>query len=603
MSENSLLEEIYSVLKSKYIDYKDDEQNKNLILKDCPFCQDNNYHFYLGVTVDNLGLWNCFKCSGGHEGGAKNWYRLKKALLGDELIIHSPFQPQPKKAINEKTKFILEWNTALYSDVDTLEWLYKERNIHPDLVNTYKLGVTTITSPNTKKQVKALTIPYFFKNNLVNVKFRVLPPEPKEFIRLPHAQSILYNYDHIDLTQNYIFICEGELDAISLVQAGETNVVSITVGAKSFIPEWYDLLKRFELIYLVLDNDVVGQEGANVLAERLGKDRCLNILLPYGTKDNPIKDLNDYFKEHNINEFKGVALKATNFPLDTIYTVESVTEGIIRRLEGGKGLLEGYETPWPSLNQKMGVMARGDLIYLSAKPKSGKTSIALNICYNLSVNSKVPTLLFCLEMPPDRLVHKLIARHRMVDNVLLDDVYMTKLQFQENEVPLYFGYTTEKKYLNIDSITKLFELARKKYGIELFVFDNLQFLCRSIAHVYQEVAKTSRDFKLLAMNLNVPIIVIAQPRKLAETELMSSVDLKDSASLEADADTILIAHRKSLIKEQLSTVQLEHDSNLSPIVRVAVDRCRYAMGGFTSLYFSGSQSFLREATLIEISGT
>ena len=103
------------------------------------------------------------------------------------------------------------------------------------------------------------------------------------------------------------------------------------------------------------------------------------------------------------------------------------------------------------------------------------------------------------------------------------------------------------------------------------------------------------------MNLNVPIIVIAQPRKLAETELMSSIDLKDSASLEADADTILIAHRKSLIKESLSTVQLEHDSNLSPIVRIAVDRCRYAMGGFTSLYFDGSKSFLREATLMELS--
>jgi 5S rRNA maturation endonuclease (ribonuclease M5)/KaiC/GvpD/RAD55 family RecA-like ATPase len=613
-----MLKEIRSVIDSLNVEYKEDGSKNNILLKVCPFCGDDRFKFYLGINFDNLGLWNCFHCQGESIAPApKAWSVLRKHLLGEEnFFIQPAYSSRPKTAFNDRIDTIKEWHKALKGDVEVMRWLHTERGISPSSMERYHLGISIQEYGDPKEKVKTLVIPYFYKHNLVNAKFRVLPPRPKGFFRIPRGESILYNYDNIDLTKKYIFICEGELDAISLAQAGETNVVSITVGAKSFLPEWYDLLKRFEIIYLVLDNDTTGQEGAKILAERLGPERCYNIMLPSeiitlcdGTTKT-LKDLNDYFLQYNIDEFKSQALKATKFELNTIYSLDLILDSLEHKLKSEGSIAAGLETPWPSLNTKMGPMAKGDLIYLSGKPKTGKSTMALNICYNLSYNEKIPTLFFCLEMPPERLGAKLISRHRGVDTglqeITLEDIYMTRNDFTRGSttIPLYFGYSTDKQILyDADSLLKIFKAAKRKYGLEFIVFDNIQYLCRSTTNVPQIVAKLSRDFKLMAMEFKIPVMVVAQPVKMRNEEIMTASHMRDTGSLEADADTVIILNRHRYPEQVIKSQDLQNDKMESGVISTSVDRSRYSAGGFTRLFLEGGKSFIREATEADYMGT
>lgn len=611
-----ILKEIRNLVDFLHLEYKEDGDKSNILLKTCPFCGDERYKFYLGISYENLGLWNCFVCQGGAIAPApKSWNVLKRHLMGPDNFSIQPAQaPRPKAAFNDKIDYVKKWHRDLKADPEVMRWLHEERGISPTSMERYHLGICMQEHEN--KKVKTLVIPYFYKHNLVNAKFRYLPPHPKGFHRIPKGESILFNYDNIDLTKKYIFVCEGELDAISLAQAGETNVVSITVGAKSFLPEWYDLLKGFELIYLVLDNDVPGQEGARILAERLGTDKCYNIFLPNekittaNGVEKDLKDLNDYFLAYDIDNFKSLALKATKFEINTIYSLESVLDTLEQRIKSEGSAITGLETPWPTLNTKMGPMAKGDLIYLSGKPKTGKTTLALNICYNLSYYEKIPTLLFCLEMPPDRLGYKLVSRHRMTDvtkqEVTLEDIYMTRNDFTKDgvAVPLYFGYSTDRQILyDSDALLKIFKLAKRKYGLELIVFDNIQYLCRSTTNVPQIVAKLSRDFKLMAMEFRIPVIAVAQPVKLGNEQVMTASHLRDTGSLEADADTVIILNRHRYSEEKIRSQDMESDEIESGVIAASVDRSRYATGGFTRLFLDGGKSFVREARETDLMGT
>jgi KaiC/GvpD/RAD55 family RecA-like ATPase len=599
ITDKSVSKDIIDTLSFLGFRFKTDSTNNNIILSVCPFCFDSNDHFYIGIGRDNLGLWNCFKCNGASVGNRpKIWSVLKAHLLGTshDLVFSVKEKTKPKSFAHLMAE-VNTFNKEIFGNSKALSYLV-ERGLSVDSIAKYKLGYTRKPDKD-GNEIEYISIPYFSNHELVNIKFRTLPPAPKRFIRLPGGQSILYNFDNVDLSKNYIYICEGELDAISLAQRGETNIVSLTAGAKSFLPDWFDQLRIFKIIYLVMDNDRVGQEGAEIIADRLGRDRCYNVLLPC---DHGIKDLNDFFLHYDLDDFDSYVRKATQFTIRNIYTVEAALSRLERTYKESGKAISGLDTPWPSVNTKLGVIARGDLVYLTARAKTGKTTFALNLCYYYAWEKGIPSLLFCLEMPPERLAYKLACLHRKMpsDLLRLDDLLMTRVQFTDKDVPLYFGYTTDRTILDKDGIFKVLDTARRKYGLEFIVFDNLQYLARSITHTTQEVAAISREFKLFALNGNIYMMVIAQPKRFHES-VMTSEHIKDSSAPEADADSIIILNRKSVISDKvMDTTNLEDDSVLSPIVRLSVDKSRYSCGGVATLYFDGAMSLYREATLEEL---
>ena len=112
----------------------------------------------------------------------------------------------------------------------------ENRGINQDSVNQFNLGVYS------KNGSQWIAIPHYQGDNLVNIKFRSLPPADNTFRRIPDCKSILFNVDALH-GKDEIIITEGEIDAITLLQAGIDNVIGATNGAGAFDAEWVDQLK------------------------------------------------------------------------------------------------------------------------------------------------------------------------------------------------------------------------------------------------------------------------------------------------------------------------------------------------------------------------
>lgn len=528
------------------------------IVTECPYCGKSN-HLYVDP---GKRVFVCHRC------GEKGTWRALSEQLGGEVKVD--IRPAAKKVYNHPTEeYIAGCHKKLLgpSGVKAYEYL-KARKITVDAIHHFKLGME---EKNGKQWV---VIPYYANGKPVNVKYRSIPPAAKEFRRWKDGESALFNEDCLKTLRDddRILIVEGEMDCLTLFSQGIKTAVSTSIGANGIKPEWIDKLERFENPVIVYDNDEPGQKGAKELAKRLDFDRCRNVVLP-------VKDANDFFiGGRTAEEFGRLVSNAECFPVDNILTMEAVFKNLIATYDESKKSTS-LKPQWPSVNRIQGPYEDGDLIVLSAKPKTGKTTYALNEAIH-HARAGAPTLMFCLEMRPERILKKCFQIMGGHSEDSLNPVIMTRLYGQLAEMPLYCGYVYKK--CTLDVVLDTIRRGMKRYGFKLIIFDNLHFLARSITHQVQEIGLISKSFKLLAEELSVPIILIAQPKRVNEDRVIGIDDLKDSSAIGADADTIVILYRK---KVEGGTG--EADAAFAPETLVRVDASRFHAGGETLLMFDG----------------
>jgi len=311
---------VIEYIQSKGLEYR--IQSGQIVLKICPFCGDQKNHFYM---APDEGTFFCHKCQ---ERG--NIITLKKHygdLNQDRHNINKPStKPQgavsgafPNKngysAVPDEKK-ATEAHEQLLSDKDGLEYITGTRGIRLETVKKFKIGLQIDRNGD-----RWLTIPHYEKDKLINIKSRSLPPAEKTFRRVKDCRSILFNGDVIEANKEAIFITEGEIDALTLIDQGVENVVGVTVGAGTFNPSWLDQLQAVKKIILVYDPDEPGQKGVREAARRLGYDRCFNVVLPDG------QDVNEYLQTgHGLSEFQTLVDEARQFDSASIPTEESLNE-------------------------------------------------------------------------------------------------------------------------------------------------------------------------------------------------------------------------------------------------------------------------------------
>ena len=542
------------------------ERAGELVLKICPFCQDHKGHFYM---KPDDGAFFCHKCQ---ERG--NLWTLRKAMGDVKSTIRPAFiKPKYKRPAQDQAD---KYHQALLKDEKALGYL-KDRGIASESIKRFNLGLSQ------ENGTRWLTIPHYQAEELVNIKFRSLLPAIKSFRRVMGCQSILFNVDAIKGVKD-VYISEGEIDAITLIQAGVKNAVSGTTGAGSFDPEWIDQLKGLQKIFICYDQDEAGQKGARSLAKRLGYARCLNVMLPEG------QDINDFFQSHDIFDFQALVRQAKKFDLPGVISTDHAIE-LLRREKSDPEVNSGLLTSWENVNRLVKGFYPGDLIILSAPPKTGKTSFALNISSDLAFQG-YPILFYCLEMRAERLVRKVIQSKYRKEDLTIDDIQRATNEFRG--LPLFFAYSFRKQKL--DDVLSLIREAIKRYDLQLVVFDNIHFLIRSISNVNEELGQAIQGFKLLAEEMEIPVIAIAQPRKReagGRDEVMRAEDVKYSNAIHADCDQMIILHRRRVaskakdIKPDGFTAKGEA---LDPVTLVRVEAHRYGAGGETLLYFNGEYS-------------
>jgi replicative DNA helicase len=214
----------------------------------------------------------------------------------------------------------------------------------------------------------------------------------------------------------------------------------------------------------------------------------------------------------------------------------------------------GIPTGYKDLDMMTSGLQPGDLIIIAGRPSMGKTSLALNMCEYVSVDTGLPTAVFSMEMASTQLVSRLIGsvgklnQHKMRTGQL-DDNDWEKLSYalgQLNEAPIFID---EGSALNPYEVRARARRLHKQCGrLGLIVIDYLQLMGSggSTENRATEISEISRSLKALAKELNVPVIALSQLNRSVEQRpdkrpVMS--DLRESGAIEQDADVIMFIYR------------------------------------------------------------
>ncbi len=242
-----------------------------------------------------------------------------------------------------------------------------------------------------------------------------------------------------------------------------------------------------------------------------------------------------------------------------LVSIESIlTESFDRmeELHRNKGTLRGVRTGYRDLDNMTAGLQRSDLIILAARPAMGKTTLVTNLAYNVATIAKQPVLFFSLEMSKEQLVDRMLADASGVDawNIrtgnLSDDDFskLSEAMGEMAEAPIYIDDTPGMTVLEIRTKARR---AMHEHPLGLIIIDYLQLMQgsgRDNGNRVQEVSEISRGLKLVARELNVPVIALSQLSRSVESrspQIPQLADLRESGSIEQDADIVMFIYREA----------------------------------------------------------
>ena len=230
----------------------------------------------------------------------------------------------------------------------------------------------------------------------------------------------------------------------------------------------------------------------------------------------------------------------------------------INKLEDvyNNGKKKGIPTGFIDIDRRMGGLKGSELIILAARPGMGKSAFALNIATNVAVNEKIPVLIFNLEMGKDQLADRIICSKCFLDSKKyregkLEGDDWVKLGYGAGELSEAPIYIDDNSSINIAEIRSKCRKMQAEQKIGLVIIDYLQLITptKGKNSREQEVAEISRTLKLIAKELNIPVIALSQLSRANEKRndkdrrpMLS--DLRDSGNIEQDADMVLFIHRE-----------------------------------------------------------
>lgn len=267
----------------------------------------------------------------------------------------------------------------------------------------------------------------------------------------------------------------------------------------------------------------------------------------------------------------------------------------IHKQEGG---IRGLPTGFTDLDNILAGLQVSDLVILAARPSVGKTSLALDIARSVSMNSKTSVGMFSLEMSKEQLVDRIICSQAQVDSWKLRTGRLSNEDFERinhamgflAEMPLYIDDTAG---INVMQMRTMARRLQSEYGLGLLVVDYLQLMeGRSTRDNRVEVvSEISRFLKSLARELKVPILALSQLSRAVEQRdsgIPKLSDLRESGSIEQDADVVLFIHRPGMYNPEEG-----EDANLAKIL---VAKHRNGPTGEVELYFQAEQASFRNLT-------
>jgi len=237
-------------------------------------------------------------------------------------------------------------------------------------------------------------------------------------------------------------------------------------------------------------------------------------------------------------------------------------------------------TGFPGLDALLGGLQKSDLIVLAARPSLGKTSLALNIARNAAVNQGACVAIFSLEMSRESVVQRLLSSESEVDSKHVrfghfegnDEVRVIEASGILSEAPIYIDDSPQIRAIDIRSKARRLHF---EHNINLIIVDYIQLIQgegRNENRV-QELSKITRSLKMLARELDVPVLAVSQLSRAVEwraSHIPQLADLRESGTIEQDADIVAFIYRDDMYYKEEDWYKL-HDMEKEPYPRGIAD--------------------------------
>jgi len=269
---------------------------------------------------------------------------------------------------------------------------------------------------------------------------------------------------------------------------------------------------------------------------------------------------------------------------------------IIEDIQNRKGLITGLPTGYVDLDRYIGGLHPSEFIIIASRPGMGKTALATNIALNLAAGAEqVPILFFSLEMSKEQLVQRILCCEAKINSKklregILSDKEIAKLLLaagQLEKVPIFVDDTPS---LTVFELRARARRLKAKEDIKLIIIDYLQLMkgTRRTENRQQEITEISASLKSLARELNVPVIAISQLSRATEQRENKKPhlsDLRESGSIEQDADLVLFLYREDYYNNE--------DPDIQGISEIIIAKQRNGPTGSVNL------TFIKEFTRFE----
>ena len=556
-----------------------------LKIKICPFCGNSSGNFE--INAEN-GLFRCWACD-----RTGSFASLQMHMGDDQDGIVRIQTSRTEKAKTYKTipieRLLPAEDNLWKGQYGILEYLQTQRALTEETLKYFHIGAALAPGGG-----QAVVIPHIRNNVVALLMYRMIDPNSThKYLREEGMQSVFFNEEALFMSGKEIIVCEGQIDAMSVWQAGLKNVISISTGASTEWPnEWIDLLSGFQKIIMVYDGDSAGKHGARNIRHRLGDDRVWIAEMPEE------RDANDILAKDGDEALVRIVSTARPAPIPGMI---SIADGIsLLQDEQIEGKEHNREFPWFSnaLNNSIGTPEEGDLVEIMGAPGTGKTTLMLQQSKFLSLDLSIPTLITCLEMPVAKLTRKLIQCEFTIpkDEVSLEIIGEAMVHFENT--PLYFAYPPQN--VTIDECVRQATSAFKRFGVRAWILDNLIILTEGAENALREQARVTRALKDWARTNETIVYLLAHPRKVESGKLEGIGDMRGNGAISANADILINIHRRSLAPTNEGDLyswnqDVQSGSLLDPLTAFYTPKSRDSESKIGWMYFYGEWSYFRDA--------
>jgi len=440
---------------------------------------------------------------------------------------------------NEKEYIAPVWKNITSLSDGAVKW-FTGRMISQATLEAMKVYSDTEWMPQTETSVGVICFPYFDNGKLKNIKFR---DKEKNFKLVKDAQLILYNIDGIRNKKECIIV-EGEMDALSYITCGITNVVSVPNGAGGnvdYLDDCIELFDSMSKVYIAVDNDTAGLKLRDELIRRIGQERCL--IVNYKDK----KDANEYLMAYGGIPLAETITNAIEIPVSGIINLNIEYDEIFDLFMNGMEC--GLEIGISEIDKLITWETRR-LAVITGIPGHGKSEFVDFVLTRLNVVHKMKVAYFSPENYPVKYHHAKLAS-KLIGKQFKSGI-MNEKEFEQafDHIEDNFFFIFPEEDMRFETILDKAKYLVKKRGIKILVIDpynKIEHLRERNESETEYISRFLDKLTMFARTYNVLVILVAHPRKMGKEagrhEVPTLYDINGSANFYNKCDYGVTVYR------------------------------------------------------------